>query len=67
MNGTLGTKSVRPSKDGVRARLAEAGMNVPEECVHGTLVNLTVLQDHVLTLRAFPLNDRDHSALEFLV
>ena len=60
-------KIVRPTKDGIRARLAEAGLDVPDECVGGTLSNLIVLQDHVMTLRTFPLDDHSRSALEFRV
>jgi hypothetical protein len=55
----------RPSEDSVRLRLAEAGLAVPAECLPGTRSNLIVLQDHVATLRAFPLDPRSVSAMRF--
>ncbi len=67
MDGQTEAKVVRPTENSVRARLAEAGLDVPEECVGGTLANLIVLQDHVMTLRTFPLDDHSRSALEFRV
>jgi hypothetical protein len=63
----IGAKMVRPTADGVRARLSEAGLDVPEACVSGTVANLIVLQDHVAVLRTFPLDDHSRSALEFRV
>jgi len=57
--------AARPTEASVRTRLAEAGLAVPEECVLETLANLLVLQDHVATLRAFPLDPRSASALRF--
>lgn len=67
MDGKTEAKVVRPTADGVRARLAEAGVGVPEECVAGTLSNLITLQDHVLTLRTFPLDDFGRPAPDFQV
>ena len=65
MDSQIEGKVARPIGDGIRARLAEAGLDVPDECVDGTLANLIVLQDHVMTLRTFPLDDHSRSALEF--
>lgn len=45
----------QPTADGVRQRLAEAGLDVPEDCIGGTVANLIVLQDHMETLRLLPL------------
>jgi hypothetical protein len=56
---------VRPTVDGVRARFAEAGFDVPEDCLSGTVANLIVLQDHMLTLRRLSLDDHCRIALEF--
>jgi hypothetical protein len=67
LNGEIQTNRVRPTADGVRARLAEAGIAVPEACLAGTVANLIVLQDHVAVLRTFPLDDHSRSALEFRV
>jgi len=67
LSGEIETKPARPTADGVRARLAEAGIDVPEACVAGTVANLIVLQDHVAVLRTFPLDDHSRSALEFRV
>jgi hypothetical protein len=61
------TKLVRPTEEGVRVRLAEAGMIVPEECVAGTVSNMIVLQDHAAILRTFPIEDHQRSALGFRV
>lgn len=58
-------KVVRPTEDGIRARMAEAGIAAPSDCVAGVLSNLIVLQDHVATLRAFPLDPRSASAMRF--
>jgi hypothetical protein len=58
-------KVVRPTAGSVRVRLAEAGLDVPEQCVPGTVANLIVLQDHVATLRGFALDYRSRSALKF--
>lgn len=58
-------KAAVPTEASVRIRLAEAGLDVPEVCVAETLANLRVLQDHVATLRAFPLDPRSASALRF--
>jgi hypothetical protein len=58
-------KIVRPTEASVRARLAETGMNVPEECFSGTLANLIVLQDHMRTVRNFTLDDYHRVALKF--
>ncbi|MDF0487471.1 hypothetical protein PX554_04965 [Sphingomonas sp. H39-1-10] len=57
--------AARPTEASVRTRLAEAGLDVPDPCVTETLANLLVLQDHVATLRAFPLDPRSASALRF--
>lgn len=43
----------RPSAESVRARLAEAGLAMPETYIAGVAANLVVLQDHVATLRGF--------------
>jgi len=67
VTGEIEKNRVRPTADGVRARLAEAGIDVPEACVAGTVANLIVLQDHVAVLRAFPIDDHSRTALEFLV
>lgn len=56
---------VRPTEAGVRSRLAEAGLEVPEECVPGIVANLIVLQDHMRTVRSFPLDDLRRVALKF--
>ncbi|HUD29963.1 MAG TPA: hypothetical protein VMQ93_13905 [Novosphingobium sp.] len=58
-------KAVRPTRDSVRTRMAEAGLTAPDECTSGVLANLIVLQDHVATLRAFALDPRSASAMRF--
>ncbi|WP_156841691.1 hypothetical protein [Novosphingobium aquimarinum] len=60
-----GHQLMRPTKDSVRDRLAQAGIEVPEECLEGVAANLDVLVDHVSTLRAFALNPRSASAMTF--
>ncbi|HEY0270073.1 MAG TPA: hypothetical protein VGC10_03690 [Sphingomonas sp.] len=60
-------KPVHPTEESVRARFGEAGLDVPDECIRGTVANLIVLQNHVRTLRGLPLDDHDRSALEFRV
>ncbi len=58
-------KVARPTEASVRARFAEAGLDVPDQCVPGTVANLIVLQDHVATLRQFALDYRSRVALTF--
>lgn len=58
-------KAARPGADSVRTRMAEAGIDAPDECVPGIVSNLIVLQDHVATLRAFALDPRSASAMRF--
>lgn len=57
--------SARPTEDGVRTRMAEAGIAPSDDGVAGVLSNLIVLQDHVATLRAFALDPRSASAMRF--
>ena len=56
---------VLPTEASVGARLAETGLDVPEECLSGTLANLIVLQDHMRTVRNFVLDDQRRVALKF--
>ncbi len=67
MSGDIETGPRRPTEAGVAARLAEAGISAPVECIPGIVANLIVLQDHVAVLRTFPLDDHSRSALEFRV
>jgi hypothetical protein len=53
MDGKETPGIARPTADSVRTRLAEAGLDIPEECIAGMVSNLIVLQDHARTLRGF--------------
>ncbi|EIZ81019.1 hypothetical protein WSK_0411 [Novosphingobium sp. Rr 2-17] len=64
---TVSSKAAAPTHDTVRVRLAEAGFAVPQENLSGVLANLTVLHDHVATLRGFALDPRSASAMRFEV
>lgn len=60
-----GHEIVRPTVASVRARLAEAGLDVTDACVPGILANLIVLQNHMRTVRDFTVDDHRRVALKF--
>lgn len=58
------TPIARPTEGGVRQRLAEIGLDLPDAAVRGTVANLIVLQDHMETLRLLVLDDRGTSTTD---
>lgn len=62
MDATDQKAFLRPTPESVRIRLAEAGYAAPDACIPGIMENLIVLQDHALTIRQLPLDERHELA-----
>ncbi|WP_417591212.1 DUF4089 domain-containing protein [Parasphingorhabdus sp.] len=55
----------KPTRSSVRSRLAEAGYEVPDNCIDGIIENLVVLQKHAQTVRRLPLDERHELAPKY--